>query len=229
MRTLSTVAALVLALLSALADDTLHPGTPALVLLLLVALGVALPITGDDNFTATVGVRYRETGTAAWHDGLPLLHVHAEAVTGLAVTPQSAGTTFDLRPDSAYDIELHARDSDGAVDTTLMLAGRTRAVPGDPATPRAVAVTDTASLQTALAAAQPGDVITLAGGTYAGSFSLAKSGTATAPLVIRGASRDGVILDGMACTGGNVIEADGSFIHIENLTIAHAHRALRFQ
>jgi len=229
MRTLSTVAALVLATQPALADDTLHPGPPALDPPTLVALGVVFPITGDDNFTATVAVRYRETGTAAWHDGLPLLHVHAEAVTGFAVTPQFAGTIFDLRPDTAYDIELHARDSDGAVDTTLMLTGRTRAVPGDPATPHAVAVTDTASLQTALAAAQPGDVITLADGTYAGSFSLAKSGTATDPIVIRGASRDAVILDGMACTGCNVVEAYGSYIHIENLTIAHANRAIRFQ
>src|SRR3569833_2752588 len=145
MRTLSPVAALVLATPPALADDTLHPGTPALDPPTLVALGVVLPITGDDNFTATVGVRYRETGTAAWHDGLPLLHVHAEAVHGFAVTPQFEGTIFDLRPDTAYDIELHARDSDGAVDATLMLAGHTRAASPGRRAPHAVAVTDTAS------------------------------------------------------------------------------------
>jgi hypothetical protein len=231
MRTLTTIGALLLALASrpALADDTLHPGTPALDPPTLVALGVVLPITGDDNFTASVTTRYRETGTTTWHDALPLMHVHAEAVTGFAVTPQFAGTIFDLRPDTSYDIELHAVDGDGAVDMTLMLSARTRAVPGDPATPRAVAVTGVASLTAALAAAQPGDVITLAAGTYAGSFSLNTSGTATNPIVVRGASRDAVILDGMGCTGCNVIEAYGSFIHIENLTIEHANRAIRFQ
>jgi len=235
MRILSKIGALsiagvvMLAARPALADDTLHPGVPVLDPPTLVALGVALPITGDDNFTATVTMRYRVTGTTTWHDALPLMHVHAEAVTGLAVTPQFAGTIFDLRPDTAYDIELHAVDGDGAVDTTLTLAGHTRAVPGDPATPRAVAVTDVASLNAALAAAQPGDVITLADGTYAGSFALNTSGTAADPIVVRGASRDSVILDGMGCTGCNVLEAYGSFIHIENLTIAHANRAIRFQ
>src|SRR5947208_2897474 len=126
MRTLPIAGALAVVLAShaAIADDTLHPGTPALDPPTLVALGVVLPITGDDNFTATVAVRYRATGTTTWHDALPLLHVHAEAVTGFAVTPQFAGTIFDLRPDTAYDIELHATDSDGAVDTTLMLSGR---------------------------------------------------------------------------------------------------------
>ena len=231
MRAISQVGVLaaVLASRPALADNTLHPGTPALDPPTLVALGVVLPITGDDNFTATVGVRYRETGTATWHDALPLMHVHAEAVTGFAVTPQFAGTIFDLRPDTGYDIELHAVDGDGAVDMTLNLTGHTRAVPGDPAAPHAVAVTDVASLNAALAAAQPGDVITLADGTYAGSFALNKSGTATAPIVIRGATQAGVILDGMMCAGCNVIEAYGSFVHIENLTIAHANRAIRFQ
>ena len=41
-----------LATSTAWADDVLHPGTPVLDPPTLVALGVALPITGDDNFTA---------------------------------------------------------------------------------------------------------------------------------------------------------------------------------
>jgi hypothetical protein len=79
MRTLSQVGVLAVVLAShpAVADNTLHPGTPALDPPTLVALGVVLPITGDDNFTATVGVRYRVTGTTTWHDALPLMHVHA--------------------------------------------------------------------------------------------------------------------------------------------------------
>jgi MYXO-CTERM domain-containing protein len=90
-------------------------------------------------------------------------------------------------------------------------------------------VTDAASLAKALDAAKPGDVITLANGTYSGTFSFGASGTAENPIVIRGQSEDGVILDGGGCMGCNVIEAYGSFVHIESLTIQNASRAIRFQ
>jgi hypothetical protein len=215
---------------AARADDVLHLGTPAFDPPTLVALGLSVPITGDDNFTAAIAVRYRVTGATAWRDAMPLVHVHAEAVTGLTVAPQFAGSILDLAPDTAYDIELHASDADGAVDTTLMLSAHTRPVPiAEPAHPRVVAVTDLASLNTALAAAQPGDEIELANGTYAGLVSITASGTATDPIVIRGASEDEVFLDGGGCTGCNVIEVYGSFVHLENLTIQHASRGLRFQ
>ncbi|MDB4957964.1 MAG: hypothetical protein JWO36_5533 [Myxococcales bacterium] len=211
------------------ADNTLHVGAPVMDPPTLVALGVQLPITGDDNFTATVAMRYRKMGTTDWHDALPLVHVHAEAVTGLTVPTQFAGSIFDLAPDTAYEIELHAVDTDGAVDTTLAITAKTRAVPADPQSPHPVAVTDVATLSAALSVAQAGDVITLADGTYAGAFAINASGTAINPIVIRGTSRDGTILDGGNCTGCNVIDAYGSFVHIENLTIQHASRALRFQ
>jgi hypothetical protein len=215
---------------AARADDVLHPGTPALDPPTLIHLGVVLPITGDDNFTATVAVRYRIAGTPTWSDGLPLQHVHAEVVQGLAVTPQFAGSIFDLRPDTDYEIELHATDADGAVDSTMLLAGRTRAVPiANPATPRAVAVTTAAQLTTALASAQAGDVITLADGTYAGAFTLDASGTATNPIVIRGTTEDGTILDAGNCSPCNVLELYGSYVHVEQLTLQNASRALKFQ
>ncbi|CAN5901934.1 hypothetical protein BH11MYX3_BH11MYX3_01780 [soil metagenome] len=212
----------------AVADDVLHPGTPALDPPTLIALGVALPITGDDNFTAVVAMRYREAGTTTWSTALPLQHVHAEAVQGLTVTPTFAGSIFDLRPDTSYEIELHATDADGAVDSTMTVMGRTRPVPvANPAAPRAVAVSSAAQLTTALAAAQPGDVITLAAGTYAGNFAIHASGTATNPIVIRGVS--GSVLDGGNCTGCNVLEVYGSYTHVESLTLQNASRAFKWQ
>src|SRR5262245_22038976 len=78
------------------ADDVLHPGAPVLDPPTITALGVALPITGDDNFTGSVAVRYRVAGTTEWHDAMPLQHAHVEVVTGLAITPQFAGSIFDL-------------------------------------------------------------------------------------------------------------------------------------
>jgi MYXO-CTERM domain-containing protein len=215
---------------SARADDVLHPGTAALDPPTLVALGAQLLVTGDDNFNARVTLRYRVAGTAVWRDALPLFRVHPENVTGLTVPAQFAGSVFDLAPGTAYDLELHAIDPDGSVDQLIPLSGTTRQVPArDPKTPSVKNVTDAATLNAALAAAKAGDVITLASGTYAGQFGTRGSGTADNPIVIRGASEDGVILDGGGCTGCNVLEVYGSFVHVEDLTIAHASRALRFQ
>jgi MYXO-CTERM domain-containing protein len=223
-------AALVLVTSAARADDVLHLGQAKLDPPTLVALGVVLPITGDDNHNAKVTLRYRAAGSMAWRDALPLYRVRPETVPpGWTPIPQFAGSVFDLAPDTQYELELHAVDPAGAVDQTATLMGRTRAVPRDPKTPRAVAVTSAATLTSALAAAKAGDVITLAPGNYAGNFAINASGTADDPIVIRGQDQSTVVLDGGGCNGCNVLEVYGSWVHIEKLTIAHASRALRFQ
>ena len=167
---------------------------------------------------ATARVR-RIRGTTA----LPLLRVHPEVVSGRTVPAQFAGSIFDLKPATLYEIELHAVDPDGAVDQTLSVMATTRPVPrAEPANAHAKSVSDAAGLKAALSAAQPGDVITLANGTYAGPFEVQASGTENDPIVVRGESEEGVVLDGGGCTGCNVLEVYGSFVHIERLTIAHA-------
>lgn len=211
------------------ADDVLHVGAAQLDPPTVVALGVQLLITGDDNHTATVTVRYRPTGTTAFRAALPLFRVRPESVTGFVVPSEFAGSIFDLAPATAYDIELHAVDPDGAVDQIVSVSGTTRAIPADPATHVDKMVTSAATFSAALDAAQPGDVIHLPNGTYAGQFAIHASGTASNPIVIRGGTEDGVILDGGGCTACNVLEVYGSFVHVEQLTIAHASRAFRFQ
>jgi hypothetical protein len=194
-----------------------------------VSLGVQLLVSGDDDFDATVDVRYRKTGTTAWKSGPALFRVHPETVTGRTVPAQFAGSLFDLAPDTSYDIELHAVDPDG-LDKTVPLTGKTRPVPAkDPKTPSVKNVTDTAGLKSALAAAKAGDVITLAKGTYSGPFSFSASGTLDNPIVIRGADEEGVVLDGGGCTGCNVVEIYGSFVTLERLTITNGERAIRYQ
>src|SRR6185503_6359578 len=59
-------------------------------------------------------------------------------------------------------------------------------------------------------------------------FMIAGSGTAADPIVIRGQSRDGAILDGQDCSGCNIVEVYGSYVHVEQLTIRNGVRALRF-
>src|SRR5262249_46623386 len=134
----------------------------------------------------------------------------------------------DLAPGTDYEVELHIVDPDG-VDDTMMTMVSTRALPADPGAPNPVAVADAASLSAALSAAAAGDVITLAARPYAGNFPSKGSGTADAPIVIRGEDQAGVVLDGQGCVGCNVLEVYGSYVHVEDLSIAHAERALRFQ
>ena len=193
------------------------------------ALGIQLLISDDDDRDATVMVRYREQGASQWRDGPPLFRVHPEEIVP-SVPQQFAGSIFDLSPGTTYEIELHAVDPDG-LDETTTLTGATRALPrAEPMAPNAVAVTSASELSSALSAAQPGDVITLADGTYAGSFfGINASGTADNPIVIRGTSQAGTVIDGEGCTGCNVIEVYGSFVHIEKLTIQNGERAIRFQ
>ena len=192
------------------------------------ALGVQVLISGDDDRDAAIAVRVRPEG-GELVDGPPLFRVKPETVTGRVVPEQFAGSVFDLAPGTSYELELTATDPDGGGETRMVSAA-TRAVPRrDPETPRAVAVGDADELRAALAAAQPGDVITLAGGTYAGSFfTLNASGTAENPIVIRGEGPT-TFLDGEGCTGCNILEVYGSHVHVEALVIRNGERGLRFQ
>jgi hypothetical protein len=213
----------------AFADNVLHPGLPAVDRPTLTSLGFQVPVTGDDNFNSTVTVRYRQAGSATWQTGLPLYRVHTDVIFGYTAFPQFSGSVFDLRPNTTYDVELRARDADGSVDQVFTLTATTRTMPADAVSPRTVSVSTTAQLQTALASALAGDVITLAPGTYIGNFGINNSGSATNPIVIRGTSSASTILDGQGCVGCNILEVYGSYTHVENLTLRNAERAIRFQ
>ena len=91
----------------------------------LVALGIQVLISGDDNFNSTIAVRYRPVGQTTWRDALPLFRVHPDVVTGHTVPPQFAGSIFNLRPATTYDIELHALQLDlvlGVLDSRRAVA-----------------------------------------------------------------------------------------------------------
>jgi hypothetical protein len=194
-----------------------------------ISLGVRVLVAGDDDRDASATVRYRKMGDSAYRDGLPLHRVRPAVVVGFPVEDQLAGSLFHLAPATTYEIEVSVTDPDGG-DAELTLTGTTRAVPPlEPASPNPISVSDAAGLQAALDGAAPGDVIELQDGVYSGTFSIAASGTAEDPIVIRGASQAGVILDGQGCEPCNVLEVYGSFVHVERLTIAHASRGLRFQ
>jgi len=190
-------------------------------------LGFLVPIlSGDRNYNAEAQIAYRQQGTTAWQTGLPLMRVRPELSStedppsgyGLPFPTEGfAGSIFRLAPDTTYEVRITITDPDGGGSEQTVTA-RTRAVPvATPATPRQVAVANRAQLTTALSNAMPGDVITLAAGTYAGSLAISRSGTAQNPIIIRGSSRAGVIIDATGSTYG--VNIGGSNVSVEDLTV----------
>jgi hypothetical protein len=116
------------------------------------------------------------------------------------------------------------------MDQVLTITAATRDIPKDPPAPALRNVVDASTLRSALNAAQPGDIIMLADGVYNGQFTISRAGAPGNPIVIRGASQDGVILDGGDCAACNVFEVYGAgYVYLERMTIRNANRAIRFQ
>ena len=92
----------------------------------LVSLGFEWRIQGDDNRNAHVDVSYRKRGETRWREGLPLLRLQGEEVSGGKprnsdwgrfydyVAPNMfAGSLLNLEPDTTYEARFVLSDLDG--------------------------------------------------------------------------------------------------------------------
>ena len=110
----------------------------------LICLGFEWRIQGDENYNATVSVRYRKRGTAEWREYLPLFRIGKgrEVPPGygnfddpnhgpLYKIPEGfAGSIMDLTPATTYEVRLELRDPDGVEGETVKeLKLTTRAEP----------------------------------------------------------------------------------------------------
>ncbi len=180
---------------AACAADSTLPGRVSAPYPTTNSISIEWAITGDDDRDGEVGVRYRRVGAAVWSDAMPLRRVPAGTNAGFSWRNKHSGSIFRLAPDTLYEVELTLDDPDNAVDHAVRTAVRTRAEPGDRADRPANKRATPASLPTILAGAVPGDIIELAAGRYAG-FTMGVDGTSTAPIVVRGSSGGGVVVDG---------------------------------
>jgi len=88
-----------------------------------------------------------------------------------------------------------------------------------PSCPVGTGVASASQLSAALSAAEPGTVIVLADGTYSGEFTIARSGTADAPITL--CAGPGAVLDGGSTDHGYTLHLDGaSHWSIAGLTIS---------
>jgi parallel beta-helix repeat protein len=165
------------------------------------AMGViaTLPAGTDANSNAVANVEYRVSGTGDYLRGFPLTRVSATSFVG---------SLFWLVPGTSYDVRVRYADPDGAPldGAGAGATASTRAEISIPSPTRTLQVSPTGSgtacstaapcpLSQAVSQAQAGDEVLLAAGTYyQGEFTISRSGTAAAPISIRGTT--GAILDG---------------------------------
>jgi parallel beta-helix repeat protein len=160
-------------------------------------VGLRLAYTGDANLNATARVEWRPQGETAWRAGVSLTRI-----TG----SRWAGSVFWLNPDTPYDVRAIIEDPDGGGSATGTVRTRTRFSATASGATYWVATNGSdgnagtsaapfATIQAALNAAQPGDMVRVRAGIYYQTFDTSRSGTAAAPIHVV-ADGPGVTLDG---------------------------------
>ena len=184
-------------------------------------ISLFLPVTGSLPQTASTSVRYKPSSSATWTTGHPLFRIQpsfsASPDVG-SVTDAFAWPIIDLVPGTSYDVEVSV--TSGSTIDTRTASFTTRALPASAGAPNKTinGGSSAGTIQAAFDALNPGDVIQFQNGTYnIDSLRLRRSGTLSSPIIIRGASRNGVVLSDPA---GSVLQIqDASNVVIENLTL----------
>ena len=185
-------------------------------------IAMVVPVTGELVNSATANVRYRPTSSAQWSEAHPLFRVRPEFSTTPAVgsvRDHFAWTIIDLEPGRSYDVEVTISDSGSSVVRNATYTTRSLPPAAGPANKTISAGSSSAEIQNVVSGLQPGDVLEFENGQYSvGKIELTGSGTQSAPIYIRGESRDNVVLNSTAReilrirTAGHLI--------IENFTIS---------
>jgi len=181
-------------------------------------IGFSLIYEGDDNENGVALVEYRKAGDTAWRGGHPALRIwHAISFYPNVSGSQHewAGRLFHLDPGTTYEVRVTFEDTDGVVGEnprSFTLATRSEPVlenngrvyhvspDGDDSDDGSV----DAPLQTirkAIELVGPGETVLIHAGVYnlsgqSGSQRIEKSGTPAAPIIIKAAPGEDVILDG---------------------------------
>lgn len=108
-----------------------------------------------------------------------------------------------------------------------MLVATSLSIP-TPSQAASVTCSTAACFTSALANAQPGDVITLAAGvTFTGNFVAAKNGTSSAKITIKGASSTNKpILNGGTTSSGYALYITGDYYDVRNVKITNAKKGI---
>lgn len=196
--------------LGAAAQDATTPGQLSAPHPTLEHISLEWAVEGDDDADGEVTVRFRRAGDAAYRQAQPLVRVPAGSNEGFSWGNKHSGSLFGLSPGTSYEIELTLKDPDGGESVQTLMAS-TRVVPTIASDSPRVEVTPE-TLQAALDAVEPGQVLVLKPGTY-GTIVVPKDGTKAAPIVIQGSAVDEVIVEGDVRLDGR------ASVWIEGLTV----------
>jgi hypothetical protein len=151
-------------------------------------------------------------------------------------TATASATPVAIAPTPTATVSSTATSTSTATSSSTPTASSTPTVTATPtasSTPTStstssgttVQVSTAAQLTSALQAATPGTTIVLADGTYAGRFTLARSGTATAPIRITGSRA--AVLDGGSTSTGYVLHLDrASYVQVDGFTVRNGQKAV---
>ena len=160
----------------------------------------------------------------------PLLALLTAALAGAAVVLALWGGTASApgpRPDAAAATAAASETPTAApTRTPTATASPPREIqPGVACDPASIVVATAEELTEALAAAQPGDRIRLAAGTYVGNFVAETSGTALEPISLCGSAES--VLDGDDESHGYVLHLNGaSYWQLTGFTITNGQKGL---
>lgn len=185
-------------------------------------LSLYLPLTGAVDLSAKASVLYRKYGDLNWIQAHPLHRLRPDFAEPSPFLLQGfAGVIFDLSPGVEYEVQVSV--SVGSVTDVRTLRAKTRALPTYTVGTKKIihAGSNSATIAAQFGQMNAGDVIEFENGTYdlsdIGSIEISRSGTETAPIVIRGASRDGVIIK--RSSGKILYFVTANHIIVENLTL----------
>lgn len=201
------------------------PATPEQLSLWLPFTGTGSPTYGVP-LTVSAAVRYRQAGSSTWITGHAMSRIKPEQSqpgTAGAVTPGFSWPILGLSPGTAYEVEVTLTDSNGGATEVRSGTFTTRALPPTTGAANKFATVgmDGSALRSLVNTLVPGDILELPAGVYnlgGNPVQVDSSGTESQPIVIRGASKTGTILQQ---PGGGFFFyiVFGNNVRIENMTL----------
>lgn len=178
----------------------------------ITCIGIQWKVNGDTNSNATGAVEFRPQGAAQWSKAFDLRRVPRRGGAGGSSGRRGggggsyvqnryamnylAGSIFDLKPGTQYDLKVTLTDPDGG-GASKTVAVTTRTVPAIPKTGNVIEVKGGGdALKKALESAKAGDIFNVHAGTYEGGCVVSEGGTAEKPIVIRAAGDGEALLLG---------------------------------
>ncbi|QTD48715.1 right-handed parallel beta-helix repeat-containing protein [Sulfidibacter corallicola] len=189
---------------------------------------------GQDRYSLIQNRPFMYLLNAIDPDGDPIAFAATGLPAGLTLDPETGEIQGLVDAEAVHQVTVTFTEttSTGLVTEETIEVQVLPEQPGSPSPPlRVVPVATNAELNAALDAAQPGDLIQLSAGVYAGPHRMDASGTAQNPIVIAAGPGQEVIFDGAGFSSPEAFNFNSNASHlvIDGLTIRNEGEALYFR